>query len=417
VRTLIQHDPEVIIDGGELLPLGQEDTLRDVRGIMRKLPTNAQVADMTKQPVVVRTYTEPNCVTIVAMNVGPWHANADVALDVPQATTMEPLHSDVENSSAATAPRPLAAGRQPWSLPLEPFAIQAVRIATPGVSVVEVNAAVGETAQAELSARLADLAKRDLTVPRLYSVLTNPSFEPLGAAGPPLGWRLSGASAIAELDATNPQDGTTCLYFHSEGNLAVLESDSFPMPPTGQLAMTVQVRDAKLAPGGELRMVFEAVRDGQVYRRPVVVAAQAAPGQWQERPLLVNDLPLESPGEMRIRFELSGPGEVWIDGVKLYELLFPLKFYKFKEAEILQFIQLTHAAKSAFDEGRLADCNRLLERYWPRFLIEYTPQIQPAIAAQPAANEQPPLAPPSNKNEQAAPSIGERIKRAFPFVR
>ena len=167
----------------------------------------------------------------------------------------------------------------------------------------------------------------------------------------------------------------------------------------------------------ELRMVIEARYEGQLYRRSQIVAPANpnAPDQWQfSKPILVNDLPLELRGDLRIRFEMTGPGEVCLDAVNLYDLLFPLKFYKFEEAEILQFVQLNHAAQSAFDEGRIVDCARVTEKYWPRFLAEYTPRIEPVI---PVPIQQARLATPPKQNEQPVPSIGERIKSVFPFVK
>ncbi len=421
VRTLLQHDPAVIIDGGQLLPLGQDDTLCELREITRQLPTTADVAEISKQPVTVRTYAEANRVTLVVMNASPWSANANVTLQVPQAATMTPLRASSDDRSAPSAPRALAAGQQSWPLALEPYAIQAARFNVPAVQVVDVKAEPNEAAKAELAARLDDLQHRDLTAPRAYQMLSNPSFEPLGGAGPPSGWSVTATAVTVELDATNPQDGTTCVYFRNDGQLAGLESEPFPIPPTGQLAMTVYVRDQKMA-SGELRMVIEAIHEGHVYRRSAIVAPPApavasAPSPWQYKAILVNDLPLELGGQMRVRFEMTGPGEVWLDGVKLYDLLFPLKFYKYDEAEILRFVQLTHAAKSAFDEGRVVDCARLLDRYWPRFLTEYTPLIRPANIVQPAPNQQQPLPAQANQNQQPAPGIGERIKSIFPFVR
>ena len=238
---------------------------------------------------------------------------------------------------------------------------------------------------AELKSHLDNLENRDLTAPRVYPQLNNPSFEPLGGAGTPTGWQLSAPTANVELDASNPQEGKTCLYFRNDDGPASLQSDPFPMPPTGQLALTVHVKDQNLKPGSELRVVVETIDEGQVYRRAAIIAPgnaaqKVVAGQWQYKAILVNDLPLESRGQMRLQFELTGPGEVWLDSVKLYDLLFPLKFYKSEAAENLQFVQLRHAAKSAYDDGRVADCVRQLERYWPRFLTEYTPLIQQPIA-------------------------------------
>jgi hypothetical protein len=174
-----------------------------------------------------------------------------------------------------------------------------------------------------------------------------------------------------------------------------------------------------MTPGAELRVVVESRNAGQHYRRANLVAANAAVAtdEWQPKAvILVNDLPLEQRGNLQLRFEMTGPGEVWIDNVAMYDLLFPLKFYKFEQAEILKFIELRHAAQSALDEGQIVDAARVMDKYWPRFLFEYTPAIRPAIAA-PATEQQPRLAAPPNEGEQPVPGISERIKRVFPFVK
>ena len=79
--------------------------------------------------------------------------------------------------------------------------------------------------------------------------------------------------------------------------------------------------------------MFETEEDGQDYR----IALTALPGKdgnqqadqrGRYKAILVNDLPLKSNGQMRIIFELTGPGEVWLDNVKLNDVLFSLSFYE-----------------------------------------------------------------------------------------
>jgi hypothetical protein len=145
------------------------------------------------------------------------------------------------------------------------------------------------------------------------------------------GWSLAAkaGTANAELDATAPRDGKTSIYFESRGPYATLESNSFTIPATGQFATTVFARGTATAAKAELRMVIEADQPGRPYRRAVLVGGKQPPpydlsDQWRPYPLLVNDLPLESHGQMRIKFEMTGPGEVWLDEIKTYDLLFPL---------------------------------------------------------------------------------------------
>jgi hypothetical protein len=410
VRTLLQHDPMVLLDGGELLPLGQDDTLRQARDILRQLPIAAEVTDVVKQPVTVRTYSEREGVTLLVVNASPWEATADIMLDVPRRAVMNPLIQTGDGQ--LDEPRSLTDGRHSWPLNLEPFAIRAVRIDTPGVRVGDVAAKVSNAAHAELAARIRDFEKRNLTAPRSYNALTNPSFESPGGAAPLAGWKTTSASATVELDATSFRDGATSVHFRNQSGAAALESDPFPIPPTGQLAMTVFVRGLRTAPGAELRMVIESNNAAHRYRRSQPVQPHADDGQWKLEPILVNDLPLELRGDLRLRFEMTGPGEVWLDAVTLYDLLFPLKWYKHEDAELVEFAILKFAAKTAFDEGRFVDCARVLEKYWPRFVTEYTPAIE--VAARPTPTRQQPLPPQPNQNEQPAPGISDRIKRVFP---
>ncbi len=421
VEVLLNNDPSVLLDGGELLPLGQEDVLRQVRSIVRQLPATAEVHDTVKQPVVVRSYSESDRVTLLVLNASPWRADAGVTLELTQATTLEPLVPVQGENIAVTPPRSLSAGKQSWPLSLEPYAVQAFVIETPGVKVIEVRAEASGAAKAELAARLADLANRDLTAPRVFRALVNPSFEPIGGAAPLPGWRLlsNAGTATAELDAVSPQHGKTSLYIDCRGDLAAVESEAFAMPPTGQLAMTVFVRGQNIGPQTSLRMVFESDRGGNVYRRFAPLATQQLGNEWRPYPyaILVNDLPLESGGQMRVRFEISGPGEIWFDNVTMYDLLFPLRWYPNARAEIVQLLKVIHAAKSAFEAGQVADCVRLLEGYWPRFVATYTPLVQPALAVQPAPVASPPSSPPADQNQQPTPGISDRIKRIVPFVR
>ena len=80
------------------------------------------------------------------------------------------------------------------------------------------------------------------------------------------GWQLIGdpTQITADLDATMPQEGQTCLYLQNRGNgTATIESETFATPPTGQLVMWVFVRGENVAPNSELRLVFEVDGDRQ----------------------------------------------------------------------------------------------------------------------------------------------------------
>jgi hypothetical protein len=316
----------------------------------------------------------------------------------------------------------LAAGRQPWKLTLAPYDLQAVRVAVPGAKAIDVQVTQSDDANRELKLRLADLSNRDLNAPREYSALANPSFEQLNGVGQLLGWHLTKESvnATAVPDANGPQDGKACLYFRNAGQFAAVESDLFSIPATGQLAMTVFARGENLAPGTKLRIGFKADEDGRSYRTvltalPGIDGNQQADQRGRYKAILVNDLPLKSNGQMRILFELTGPGEVWLDNVKLNDLLFSLGFYDKSRTEILQLLRRTDDAQSAFDAGQISECLQVMDGYWPRFVRAYTPPVVPKVAAAPAAPQQQ-LAPQPKESEQPAPGVGDRLKRIVPPI-
>jgi hypothetical protein len=421
-EALAARDFATIVDGGERLPLGQEDLLRPVRLIIQHLPDRAHQAELVRQPIFVRTYSEPTRTTLLMINACPWQTEAKLQLDVPYTAVVEPLVSPArDNSPGAVASQPMPAGRQPWSVSLGPYEIQAVRIAAGGVHVADVQAQVSPAAMSELARGISELSNRD-TDPRVSPSLSNPSFEPL-EGGPLPGWQLTGkvGAATAELDATAPHDGSTCLYFRSAGHVAVLESNSFPTPATGQLAATVFVRAQNVAPQTELRMVLEA--DGLNYgSRSVAIGgpdphAYPLTDQWRAYPILVNDLPLKSDGQMRIKFQLSGPGEIWLDEVKTYDLLFPLSFYKYSQSERLRIITEIQAAQIDYDEGKITDCLRRLDGYWPRFYASYTPPITAPVAEPQRRKPAERLATPAEPKEKPAPGFSEKIKWIVPFWR
>ncbi len=418
--ALAEGDFTILLDGGELLPLGQEDILRDMRSILQRLPTGAQATHVEKQPVLLRAYAEPGALTLLVVNTSPWQADAQVVLDLPRAAAMEPLVSAADSANAFE-PRMFPAGRQSWSIALEPYDVQAVRIPVSGVTVADLQAKVSDAAHTELANRIAELSDRD-TAPRLYPSVMNPDFEPMSGREALPGWTLvaNAGTATAELDATAPRAGKTAVYFESRGQYAALESNSFPIPATGQFAMLVFLRRQAASAHAAVRMIIEADQPGRPYRRAVLVgAAQASPydltEQWRAYPLLVNDLPLDSNAQMRIKFEMIAPGEVWLDEIKTYPLLFPLNFYSWQEPERLQLAKLIYAADTFQKTGKITDCIRLLEGYWSRFLATYTPPLR--IANQPPRPAKAQLPAAAQPQQQPAPGQNQKWKWRIPKLR
>jgi hypothetical protein len=260
----------------------------------------------------------------------------------------------------------------------------------------------------------------------VYHGLSNPSFEPGNGGGAVPGWHLAENSATASvsLDPLSPQDGRTSLHIRSNGQRVAVESDPFPIPATGQLAMTVFARSGGAAPGAEIRLMFEATSEGQPYRSVAKVKAADAEREkqlWRSFAIIDPNLPLDSHGQIRVRFEFTDRGDYWLDNAKLNDLLSPLKFYPGSSAQIVKLIKKTDDVRAAYDAGQLADCLQLLDQYWPRFIMSYMSSGTPAIAlaaepSKPETNSVKP-APAREKGEPSTPGLTDRFKHIVPVLR
>jgi hypothetical protein len=83
-------------------------------------------------------------------------------------------------------------------------------------------------------------------------------------------------------------------------------------------------------------------------------------------------MPLDGQAALRIRLELLGSAEFWIDDVRLYHL-------RFSESERLELFKLGTSAQLKLKDGQISDCYRLLEGYWPQFLLAYVPLTEEPV--------------------------------------
>ena len=173
----------------------------------------------------------------------------------------------------------------------------------------------------------------------------------------------------------------------SAGPVASLLSRPFAPPSTGRLAISVWLRVADAARQPPLRLALEGKLNGQVFYRCAQVGfggsgSQAEPiyPEWSRYVSQVDDLPLEGLTSLRVRFDLMGPGEVWIDDVQLYHLLF-------SRAEMVELSKLISLADVKLQSRQIGDCLHLLEGYWPQFLEENVALPSAPPAAETAASK------------------------------
>ena len=133
-----------------------------------------------------------------------------------------------------------------------------------------------------------------------------------------------------------------------------------------------------------LRLAIEGRRlDGKPYYRPFNVVQnprnQLLTNDWGEKPfvMLVSDLPSQDLVDLRVGFDLMGPGEVWIDDVQVYDRWFP-------KNERDELMITSGLAARMLSMGQIGDCQRVLAGYWPQFLQEHVELSETRMAALPA---------------------------------
>jgi hypothetical protein len=181
-----------------------------------------------------------------------------------------------------------------------------------------------------------------------------------------------------------------------------VQSHLFAIPSTGQIVVRAKVRGAELQPGARLYAWVEYESGGAMRPRYVPLGDHSLPSAWTEREFAIDDLPLAASGKMRIQFHLTGSGQVWVDDVRLFDL-------RFADAQRVELSKRLLGAKAALEDGQLMNCQRLVDGYLPRRLMEHIPP--PALAAKPEA-----VAPAEPTEQVEEKGLGTRLRGMVPKI-
>jgi hypothetical protein len=411
VHAMATLDAQAMIDGGRLLPLGEEDSLVELVAAYRELPAAPfETVDGATQPVTIRRRTGPQGTYVYFTNDSPWHVVVNVEVDAPAECQLDRFG----NSRRLPALSPSGAGPT-WKIEMQPYELLAGRFSAADVVLRDPRVSFVDDVENELYGRIRDLGERISLVqqPNGLKKIVNPGFEQAPTAADPLpGWQMrEQLGATAEIDAEQKVSGAQSLRFTSTQAAASLTSAPFTALGSGHLSVLARLRVADETRQPPLRLAISARWNGQDYYRYAPVGAgtrQAIGGQWTQYLFQVRDLPVDQLSDLRVRFDLTSPGEVWIDDVEVREL---------DDEEIRELQKMTTVAIYALDAGHLGDCLRLLEGYWPRFLVANVPLEPGPIAARPRyVSRRTEAAAPAEP--EAKPGMMERMRRAMPsFLR
>jgi hypothetical protein len=402
VHSLATLDAQVMVDGGWVLPMGQEAAVRELAAAYRALPAvrfEPVVSSENSegvQSVPFRSATQGGRTYLYAVNDAPFSATARVHVEASPACQIEEL-SGLRKIGSLQAD---SDSGYYWEVKLEPYDLVAVRLSEPNVQCSSPQVTWSAAVESALSMQIRRLGARAAALgsPSPLDVLGNPGFEAAAANGEVPEWTILGKGTVSvQLDKTEKHDGGQSIKMVSKGPVVCMVSKPLTVPATGRLTVSVWLRVADPARQPPLRLAIEGkLRDRDYYRYgPVGGSSQnGQPGdvirtEWGQFLLPIDDLPLDGLSSLRVRLDMMGPGEVWIDDVQVFNLAF-------SRPELVELSKLITVADVKLQNGQIGDCVHLLEGYWPRFIEENVMlpagaiPVDTAAANPPADEEKPP---------------------------
>lgn len=431
-----QQDSLYLIDGGNGLPRGQEDALRNFASTFGLLP-RVRFSDVQPsadpdendtppaidESLVVRQAQFEGNTYLYALNDSPWEVT--VAIPIGEFKSAVEQVGMIETDKASRAPAlqyfPLSDkdGRQIFNadtgvlaISLAPFSIAGGKLTGTRASVrgfaYEVDQNIEPLLRKKTYALQAKLNLAKNSPP--LDALENAGFEeqPLQTA---YGWDTG--DQIADrvlLDSRHGYESETSLKLMSLGDPVWIRSNRFSVPNTGRLSVTAYLKVEDLNNQPPLRIAIEGETQNSTYYRFGVVGSLAPEEeakqinrQWRRFAVHFNDLPTGELRDLRIGFDLMDKGTVWIDNVSVHDRWFD-------ENDAKALTQLLASAAPLMDNSTsFESCRRVLESYWPRFLDEHI-EIESAAAA-----------PDTRPGDEESPSasgnnIFQRVKASKPSL-
>jgi hypothetical protein len=427
VHAIATSDTRLLIDGGWMLPLGQEEALSSLIKIFRRLPDEpfqtvqppSEAADPS--PAVVRTLVRRNKTYFYVTNDSPWPITVEIDWQSPQ-----PIKIDVYSAQHETTTTPNGT-RTTWTVKLEPYDLIGGEIDRPEAIVESWRTTLPDDAREHLREQVRQLRFRAnvLSSPQPREVLTNPSFEHVDSQGALVGWVYAqGPYVNVELDIDTALHGKQSIHLQSTRDSngrpvpVWVRSEPIKVPTTGRLSVVAHLRVADPLRQPRLRMAIEGKLDGQPYYRwsnvglseegkPLKVQLQS---EWNSYRFPLTDLPLSGLTDLRIGFDLMDEGEVWIDDIQVFDLWFD----DHERDELLKSIA---SADFQLNSGQLVDTQRFLDSYWPQYLRQHVPyetieMAKPPPAGAPAS----PSLPGATAASKAAENLNSAVKQIIPPV-
>jgi hypothetical protein len=372
-HLLAALDARLILDGGSVIPLTPDDETMRLRQTIARLPAIPfQPAGPQVQPVSVRAAHTPQETFVYAVNDSPLTLTVEMLLDCPASTPCRTLDSgkllplEAAGDSAKSRLR----------VELKDYDALGYRLERSRVEVRDTRLNLHSGSLAEVQQRIESLTARMNAVTGLALAgsrsLPNPGFEQPGSGETVLpGWELPVLTAGWTLDDENPRSGQRSLLLSAERKRPLLESPDLALDGSRFVTMSLWMRSSK--PAARVELGFDARIGAEPFRQEAIVEVGKA---WKQYSFRVDQLPAGPVQEARLRVKPIDSCKLWIDDVDI-------DAQSFSADEVRQLTKTLSSVKLAWEEGRYADCQRLLDGYWGQLLLSepVAPPVVPPVRA------------------------------------
>lgn len=394
------------IEGGDFLPLTvSAERARQLRSLAQLPDELSDVRLVCDQPLGVTIARTPSETYLICTNDLPWSISGKMELESSSEVAWQLLGEHAANLAPTGR---LSGGRSFWPINIDSHGTQVWRFMSPQVRPGVVNVTAAKSVRSYLEQRIAEIDDRtgNLNIKRDYPQLQNPGFELEDGESRIFGWQpRKGVDGSIEVETANVHAGQRALRLKSTDTIGVAaQSHLFPLPETGMLVVTAQIRASDLSENSTLTLAVETDEHGQSYRRTrSFPLGEEYRTQWKECELVVGDLPVGDAEQIRVQLHVTGKADVVVDDIALCDL-------RFDNQRRSELVKRVFAAKTALEEGQYADCLRLLNEYWPQYLVAYVPPVdrEPALAKEPAKSSTP-------ETEEGAKNNG-RLRNIIPRI-
>lgn len=387
-QALAQLDAQVIFEGGWMVPLGQEESIRDFLRVYRQLPA-AAFREVTReptrwQPLRVRSLRSEHATCLYLVNDSPWVVGGIVRLTLPlgaQLTVLTPRGSE---------PLPAKGEQAEWNVTLQPYEVVAVTADRASVEIRDIEVNLPPDVRPALESLVQKLGNRvaRLRQPSPLPGLVNAGFEAWNAeALTPEGWSVEGDGVGVKRETQDVHEGKKALRLEDASRTVVLLSSAIQPPASGRLSIAVRAKAPREGEQPRVRLVLEV--DGKAYYPWSRIGAEAADrsldSTWKEFVFRVNQLPVVRES-LRIGVEMEGNGPLLLDDIRLFDTM--ILDDEEQKALALMLTVLDYQRRN----GLVSDCLQSLNGYWPQYLMQEGGESETVPAARPAAPNPPPAA-------------------------